>query len=166
MTLYGQIGMYFCSYGRYCGVPMTKPTRRAVLSALGVLGLGGAGLSASAQQNGGPNQQGGNDDLEVIVLCAGTPGWFGLAPPGIRDQRNPTLRLRAGQEYELVWINSDGQEYELVIADGAGEDLVETPSTERRGVATRTVFRADPRMSTYYCYYHPQAMRGTIEVSQ
>ncbi|SIQ80872.1 hypothetical protein SAMN05421858_0470 [Haladaptatus litoreus] len=50
--------------------------------------------------------------------------------------------MRAGDRYELVWINRDGREHELIIADEAGEDLVETREAERTGAAVRTTFRA------------------------
>lgn len=155
-------------------MPMSQLTRRAVLTTMGLLGFTGATGAVSA----GAQQGGMNNGPEMIVLRAGPRGraggqgqgrsrqvgWFGLAPPRIRNWRNPVLRLRAGQQYELVGINADGREHELVIGDGAGEDIVETPSTEQRGATARVVFQADPRMSTYYCYYHSQAMRGRIEV--
>jgi hypothetical protein len=137
---------------------MARPTRREFVTAVGLLGVAGTTASASVQQGGGggPN---------LIVLGGEVEGWLGRAPPDIRGERNPTLEMRAGERYELVWLNRDGVEHELIIADDAGEDLVETREAERPGTAVRTTFRADERMTEYYCFYHPQSMRGDVEIT-
>lgn len=113
---------------------MTRPTRRDFVSAIGLFGLTGTTAAAGAQQ--------GDDGRNLIVLGGETEGWLGRSPPDIRGERNPTIEMRAGDRYELVWINRDGREHELIIADEAGEDLVETREAERTGAAVRTTFRA------------------------
>lgn len=125
--------------------------------AIGALGLTGMTASASAQQDA--------NDQNVIILGGEIEGWLGRAPPAVRGERNPTLEMQAGELYELVWINRDGREHELIIADDTGEDLVETREAERPGAAVRTTFRADERMTEYYCFYHPQQMRGDVEIT-
>ena len=99
-----------------------------------------------------------------IVLGAVATHWLGLAPSGIRGRENPTLRLRAGREYELVWMNLDGVEHDFHLADAGGEDLADTSAREDAGDTHATSFEAAAEMATYYCDFHPESMRGTVEV--
>lgn len=103
-------------------------------------------------------------DEETIVLGARAAYWLGLAPTGIEGRPNPTLRLREGRKYELVWVNLDGVEHDFHLVDAQGEDLVDTSDREDVGDARDTDFEATDGMAEYYCDYHPQSMRGAVEI--
>ena len=151
-------------------------TMRGQLS-LGTGGTSGADETATTEDGEGEQTEEGTDDEETedsqppvlesttIVLGALTPYWLGLAPEGIQGQTNPTLRLREGAEYELVWINLDGVEHDFHLIDGAGKDLADTSSREDAGDTHETSFEATLEMAEYYCEYHPQSMRGAVEIS-
>ena len=99
-----------------------------------------------------------------IRLGGDVTGWMGQEPAAIRGVTNPTLRLAAGEEYELVWENLDGLEHEMKFVDGTGEDLAESESAEDRGATVTMTFTASPALTEYYCEYHPQSMRGDVVV--
>lgn len=103
-------------------------------------------------------------DSTTIVLGGLSPYWLGLAPSALQGRRNPTLRLREGTEYELVWINLDGVEHDFHVADSNGDDLEDTSSRDDTGETQSTSFEATTQMSEYYCAFHPQSMRGDVEV--
>ena len=102
-------------------------------------------------------------DAETVVLGARAAYWLGLAPAGIEGRTNPTLRLREGERYELVWVNLDGVEHDFHLADARGEDVADTSAREDAGDTHATDFEAVPEMAEYYCEFHPQSMRGTVE---
>ena len=104
-------------------------------------------------------------DAETIVLGARAAYWLGLAPAGIEGRTNPTLRLREGRRYELVWVNLDGVEHDFHLIDAQGEDVADTSAREDVGDTHATDFEAAPEMAEYYCEFHPQSMRGTVEIA-
>ena len=126
------------------------------------------------ETTGGPETTGANTteaadrsplaDGTTIVLGADAAYWLGLAPAGIRGRFNPTLRLRARAEYDLVWINLDGVEHDFHLVDGGGADLADTSSREDVGDTHETSFEASVDMARYYCAFHPQSMLGAVEV--
>ncbi|WP_254537051.1 cupredoxin domain-containing protein [Halomarina litorea] len=99
-----------------------------------------------------------------IRMDADSAAWAGQAPSSIAERLNPTLRLEAGAQYTFVWENVDGVEHELYIATESDDVLVESESAEDEGETVRTTFTARSSMTTYYCEYHPQAMRGNMVV--
>ncbi|MFC4548755.1 MULTISPECIES: cupredoxin domain-containing protein [Halorussus] len=103
-------------------------------------------------------------DETTVVLGAQVGYWLGLTPAGIRGRPNPTLRLRAGREYDLVWVNLDGVEHDFHVADASGEDLADTSDRDGVGETHETSFEATPAMAEYFCAFHPQSMRGGVEV--
>lgn len=103
-------------------------------------------------------------DSTTIVLGGLAPYWLGLAPAGLQGRTNPTLRLREEAEYELVWINLDGVDHDFHVVDGSGDDLEDTSSRDETGETHSTSFEAVNQMAEYYCAFHPQSMRGSIEV--
>jgi plastocyanin len=190
------------------GQPTESETRRRFLQALGAASaVAGAGGVASAQNTtegeetttedgaeGTATTEGDQttvaEDATTIVLGGRTDYWLGLAPKAIEGEQNPTLQLREGEPYRLVWVNLDGVEHELVVegserADGedtegedgegesgedgtteAGEDLVATDSTEEVGATASVTFTAGEAMAEYYCEYHPEQMRGLVELGE
>ena len=100
----------------------------------------------------------------TIVLGALASYWQGLAPAGLQGRTNPTLRLREGAAYELVWINLDGVEHDFHVIDGNGADIADTSSRDDTGETHSTSFEASAEMAEYYCEFHPQSMRGGVEI--
>lgn len=123
-----------------------------------------AGSETTTDSGTTPDRQPPVLSAETIVLGGLATHWLGLAPNGIRGRANPTLRLRAGREYELAWVNLDGVEHDFHLADAEGEDLADTSSREDVGDTHDTDFEATAEMATYYCEFHPRSMRGTVEV--
>ena len=101
---------------------------------------------------------------DTIVLGGRAAHWLGLAPGGLWDRRNPTLRLRGGREYHLVWLNLDGEEHDFHIVDGNGEELADTSARTDVGETHDTTFEATDAMAEYYCEFHSESMRGNVEV--
>ncbi|WP_049926219.1 PQQ-dependent sugar dehydrogenase [Halopiger goleimassiliensis] len=101
---------------------------------------------------------------ERIELGGQSAGWVGVSPESIADDRNPTLELAAGEEYEVVWENLDGVQHNFVIIDEEGEHLLETDLLGEEGETQTVAFEATPEMAEYYCAPHPQTMRGEIAV--
>ena len=101
---------------------------------------------------------------DTIVLGGRAAHWLGLAPGGIWGRENPTLRLRGGREYTLVWLNLDGQEHDFHVVNGNGEELADTSARSEVGETHDTTFEATDGMAEYYCDFHPESMRGNVEV--
>lgn len=144
-----------------------RPTRREFVAAVGLAGLAGGGLVAGAQDGTTTTEQGttaGEDGPTTIILGGESSHWFGLAPPPIHGEENPTLALQAGRRYELVWINLDGEEHELIVEDANGQELEASESARRAGQTVRMTFTASEEMAEYYCEYHPEAMRGDVRL--
>lgn len=101
---------------------------------------------------------------DTIVLGGRAAHWLGLAPGSLWDRENPTLRLRGGREYQLVWMNLDGQEHDFRIVGADGEEVAATSARQDVGATHDTTFEATDGMAEYYCDYHPESMRGNVEV--
>lgn len=146
-------------------------TRRRFLKATGLVGLvAGVGARATGQETG--TETGTQEtstpaeDATPILLGGEVDHWFGLAPTAIHETENPTLTLRAGEKYRLVWMNLDGVEHELIVEDANGEELVATESATRAGVTRSVTFTASEQMAQYYCEYHPKSMRADVQIGE
>lgn len=100
----------------------------------------------------------------VIRLGAETSGWVGRQPESIAEQTNPTLELEPGTTYELIWENLDGAEHELLILSANDEELEASDSASEQGATVSMEFEATEEMASYRCEYHPEQMRGQVEV--
>ncbi|WP_276278915.1 hypothetical protein [Halorussus caseinilyticus] len=147
------------------------PTRRTVLraSALGVAGsiAGYAGASENRQETETTTEGTGETTTarqsdETVVLGGQVEYWYGLAPSEIQGRENPTLTMRPGTVYEVVWVNLDGVEHELRVFDGNDEEVVSTSSSSAVGASRSVVFEATDRLARYDCEYHPESMRGQV----
>jgi plastocyanin len=107
-----------------------------------------------------------DDDATPILLGGRAAYWLGLAPEPIESERNPALQLRDGERYRLVWLNLDGLEHELVVEDADGEELVASDSNESVGATASVTVTASEEMAEYYCEYHPEEMRGSVELGE
>lgn len=155
--------------------------RRTVLTACaaGAASLAGCGnpLSDSGgdKSNGtsddgtndttGNESSGGSGEGSTIRLGGESQGWSGEEPEAIRGETNPTLELQAGEIYEIVWENLDGAEHELILADQNGEEVEASESSESQGETVSLEFTAREELAEYFCEYHPDAMRGEIEIT-
>ncbi|WP_137287298.1 twin-arginine translocation signal domain-containing protein [Halorussus salinisoli] len=97
---------------------MTQQTsRRRFLKAAAATGAL-AGLNATVLAQG--------QNEEVILLGGYTRAWLGYRLPGGEEATgsdNPTLTLREGTTYTLMWQNGDGVGHNFAIQDSQGENL-------------------------------------------
>lgn len=103
-------------------------------------------------------------DQQPIILAGRSEYWYGIAPEEIEGEENPDLNLEEGGEYDLVWINVDGAEHELIVESEEGEELEASDSSETAGEAVSMTIEADEDAAEYYCEYHPEEMRGAVEL--
>lgn len=125
-----------------------------------------AGDQETRTEGEGDTQTTTAGEATPIALGGRVDYWLGLAPTAIEGQQNPTLQLRAGEQYRLTWVNLDGERHRWQIEDEAGNPLQRTDPARRFG-ATRTVtFEATEEMAQYRCEYHPERMQGTVELGE
>lgn len=154
-----------------------NPTRRRVLAAAGAAGfLAGAPNLVGGQETPtetptddetpGTTTSEGGEAATTIVLGGRVEYWLGLAPEPIEGEQNPTLQLESGETYEIVWINLDGAKHELIGEDADGEELFASDSNEEVGATVASTFEASKELAEYYCEYHPESMRGQVELGE
>lgn len=131
--------------------------RRSVLRALG----GAAALSAASPLVA--RTAAAQTDRTTVVLGARRDYWLGLQPRAIEGQRNPTLRLRQGDPYRIVWVNLDGARHRFRLLDGEGNVVGQTEESDQQGATRATRFRAREELAGYECEFHPEAMRAAVE---
>ncbi|WP_306058143.1 cupredoxin domain-containing protein [Natronococcus wangiae] len=145
-----------------------SPTRRSVLrtAAAAAAAAGVTGVATAQEDEEDGEADAGEDETGrlPIVLGARTEYWYGIAPEEIEGEENPTLEFEDGEGYELVWINLDGVEHELVLESEAGDEIAVSDETETAGEAVSMTVDAAAEMSEYYCEYHPDSMRGEVEL--
>ncbi|WP_238398200.1 cupredoxin domain-containing protein [Halorussus salinus] len=140
--------------------PTSATDRRSVLRALG----GVAALSAAprAASVGAAAQA----DRTTVLLGARRDYWLGLQPRAIEGQQNPTLRLRQGDRYRVVWVNLDGARHRLRLLDGGGNVVNRTEESAQQGATRATRFRAREELASYECEFHPDEMRAAVELGE
>ncbi|WP_394742711.1 cupredoxin domain-containing protein [Natronococcus roseus] len=140
-------------------------TRRTVLqiAAAAAASAGGVGTVAAQEDD----DEGADDDTDrlPIVLGARSEYWYGVAPEAIEGEENPTLEFADGEAYELVWINLDGAEHDLVLESEDGEEFAVSDATETAGEAVSMTVEASDEIDEYYCGFHPDSMRGDVELN-
>ena len=134
--------------------PATQTSRRRFLEATGVAGLiGGVGRLGLAQQRSTTFEFGG-----------AVAGWQGRSPSAIEGETNPTLRLEAGTEYQVVWENLDGRPHDFVVRDDRGAELAGTEIASEQGATQSFSFTASAAMAQYVCTVHSSTMAGDVEI--
>ncbi len=103
------------------------------------------GLTGNLAQDGGT----------TIRLGGKVSGWQGMSPGAIKGQKNPTLNLKLGEKYTVVWKNLDGQPHDFVIQNDSGKQLVKTKIMNSRGQTQSVSFIASKEMTKYLCTVHP-----------
>lgn len=134
--------------------------RRSVLRALG----GAAALSAASPLVA--RTAAAQTDRTTVVLGARRDYWLGLQPRAIEGQQNPTLRLRQGDPYRIVWVNLDGARHRFRLLDGEGNVVGQTEESDQQGATRATRFRAREELAGYDCEFHPEAMQGAVELGE
>ncbi len=94
----------------------TGQSRRRFMTIAGGTLIGMTAVGAAQQMNG----QGA---AETFQLGGRIQGWQGQAPNSIKGQKNPTLRLRSGQVYEVTWTNVDGQQHNFALRNSDNKNL-------------------------------------------
>ena len=152
-----------------------QPTRRTALRLIAATAAStGLTTAATAQDNDTENESDAEGDAESedgedqrpIILAGRSEYWYGIAPEEIEGEENPALDLAEGQAYELVWINVDGAEHNVIVESEDGEELEVSDDSETAGEAVSMTFEASEDAAEYYCEYHPDAMRGDVELGE
>lgn len=162
----------FISYTRKCSVLMAY-TRRTVLKAAvasAAITVAAGCLSGGDDTNGDDAGDGDADGFEIdpgseILFEGKTSGWVGLEPAEIEGEKNPTLVLRDGEDYEIGWTEGDGSRHNIEIWDDDG-DVVEgheTALTNDPGDDQLLSITATEEMAAYRCRPH-SSMQGEIRV--
>ncbi|WP_265111633.1 cupredoxin domain-containing protein [Halosolutus halophilus] len=144
----------------------THWSRRTALRFIGATTAAtGLTTAVTAQEDDAEDDADGEEtDRLPIILAGRTEYWYGIAPEAIEGEENPALDLEEGQEYELVWINVDGVNHELVVESADGEELEASDTSETAGEAVSMTFEASEDAAEYYCEFHPESMRGDVEL--
>ena len=135
----------------------SRTTRRRFIKATAATGAAAGFVGTTVAQN--------QQVATSFLLDGATSGWVGRQPSSISGTTNPPLRLEAGQQYEVTWVNADGEPHNFVVQNGQGESLVRTEIITDQGARQTVRFTAEPAMTEYYCEVHPNSMRGPVELS-
>ena len=87
----------------------------------------------------------------------------------INGQTNPDLRLLANTAYTFTVQNPTDTTHELRIADSQGKDLATSGDIQPGGSGTlnfktNMTSSGGGNMLRYYCEYHPDLMKGAIQI--
>ncbi len=102
----------------------------------------------------------------TFELSGQVSGWIGQSPNPIADKTNPTLQMKAGNDYVIAWENMDGNSHNIAIGDGKGNVIKRTEVVETKGTTQTLEFTATTKMETYFSEFDPQTMRGNLIVLQ
>ena len=101
---------------------------------------------------------------ETFRLGGEVQAWQGQKPSSIAGKSNPTLKLKPGQKYRVVWENLDGQPHNFVLLDSSGNALESSDIMSQKGATQTVTFTATSKMAKYHCQVHPTTMVGTIQL--
>jgi len=88
----------------------------------------------------------------------------------INGQFNPDLRMLANTAYTFTVQNPTDSTHELKIADSQGKDLATSGDIQPGGGSGILNFKTNMtssgggNMFGYYCEYHPDLMKGSIQI--
>jgi hypothetical protein len=87
----------------------------------------------------------------------------------INGQMNPDLRLLANTAYTFAVQNPTDTKHELIIADSQGKDLATSGDIQPGGSGilnfkTNMTSSGGGNMLGYHCEYHPDLMKGSIQI--
>ena len=88
----------------------------------------------------------------------------------INGQFNPDLRMLANTAYTFTVQNPTDSKHELIIADSQGKDLATSGDIQPGGGSGILNFKTNMtssgggNMLGYHCEYHPDLMKGAIQI--
>lgn len=137
--------------------------RRVFLRGLTVGSPAGVvGMVAGCLGDSGDGSASENNASNTYKLGGEVAGWRGQAPASISGKTNPTLVLKPGQKYTVIWENLDGAPHNFTINDANGKPLKQTDTTSKTGKTLSLTFTASKKMAQYICTLHPSTMKGEI----
>ena len=96
--------------------------------------------------------------LQAVELKNSTYRWQNA------DEINPTLHLVSNKDYTIKINNPTDTKHELIITS-SGKEIAKSKETQA-GKNSQFTFNTDLTGNLqYHCEYHPDTMKGTIEVS-
>lgn len=107
------------------------------------------------------------EDVDEFRFEGRAEAWTGLEPAPIEGEKNPTIVLLEGQEYDFRWVNEDGAIHDLEIWNEEGDvvdDYVSDSADSEGEEVTLTGVVASAEMESYVCMYHQGSQIGEIEV--
>jgi plastocyanin len=128
-------------------------TRRAFLTTMAAGSLVAASGRTDAQ-------------TETFRLGGEVQAWQGGQPSSIAGKSNPTLQLKPGQKYRVVWENLDGLPHNFVLLDDSGNALESSDIISQQGATQTVTFTATSEMAKYHCEVHPTTMVGQIQLPE
>lgn len=117
---------------------------------------------ATANESAGDGATGGWESTERIELEAHASGWQGTSPAPIEGETNPTLELFTGQEYTVVWENSDNAPHNFAFWDEDHDAVAATDIIESEGESTTLSVEVTEEIDRYVCEQHPNDMHGDV----
>ncbi|MFB5599914.1 MAG: hypothetical protein ACE5SW_06780 [Nitrososphaeraceae archaeon] len=109
-----------------------------------------------------------NNSIELIAkLVNDTYRWVDL-----NDQINPSLNILLGEDNNITIksLSDDPEEHELIIEgispDGDTDEIIKSEAVEEGSVDTLSFTPEAVEFDSleYYCEYHPDTMRGNINL--
>jgi plastocyanin len=86
------------------------------------------------------------------------------------DAQNPTLNIMANKDYIIKISNPTDEEHQLIIdskADGKTSEIAKSKEIKPQSKNVEFNFKTDHVGELgYHCKYHPDVMKGTINVTQ
>lgn len=123
----------------------------------------------SMLSNNTPNQTSTPSDNGAIILDAGKVSEGQYRWVGHLDKQNPTLNITANKDYTIKISNPTDEEHQLIIdskTDGKTSQIAKSKEIKPEKQVEFN-FKTDQLGELgYHCKYHPDMMKGTINVTQ
>ena len=108
-------------------------------------------------------------DNGTIILDAGEVGEGQYRWVGLSDIENPTLNITASKDYTIKISNPTEEEHQLIIdskADGKTSQIAKSKEIKPEKQVEFNFKNDQVGELGYHCKYHPDMMKGTINVTQ
>jgi plastocyanin len=147
--LFVSIGYSSILYVHYISAKKSSSEKTTALSS----------ATSSVSTNNNNNNNKTSVALDALELKNGTYRWQNTS-----QQINPTLRLIAHTDYLIKIKNPTDAKHELIIGSN-GTEIAKSNSINP-GKNKNFVFNANTTgVFEYHCEYHPDTMKGIIEIS-
>lgn len=123
----------------------------------------------SMLSNNTSNKTSSSSDNGTIILDAGEVSEGQYRWVGHSDKENPTLNITANKDYTIKISNPTDEAHQLIIdskTDGKTTQIAKSKEIKPEKQVEFN-FKADQVGELgYHCKYHPEMMKGTINVTQ